>query len=234
MTRIGLLLLLAVLQCMGAAWAQQGPPKGVFIGRLQVGMHTHNTLRLSQSVYAANPDGLFVLEALDYNYDTAADRASLTRLQVYFGGPLPHKDRASPFGWVGRLEGVHAHPDVRLADARLGLQLTVNRIPALDPWFRSQKADLFVQVFPVRTNRDFGRFDTFTRYSKRFAPKVVTRGFVRSYHRSEGTVVVFENDLIYEISREMDVLFRVAKGNRDVPGLSEKRWLAGVGMRLNF
>lgn len=227
-------LLLAALQFMSPAWAQQGPPKGVFIGRLQVGMHTHDTLRLSQSVYAANPDGLFVLEALDHNHDTAEDRAALTRLQLYSGGPLPHKDRASPFGWVVRLEGVDAHPDVRLADARLGLQLTLNRLPGLDRWFRSHKADLFVQVFPLRTNRDFGRLDTFTRYSKRFAPKLVARGFVRSYHLSEGTVVVFENDLIYEIRREMDVLLRVGKGNRDVPGLSKKRWMAGIGIRLNF
>ncbi|MBA3770982.1 MAG: hypothetical protein H0X13_00460 [Ramlibacter sp.] len=227
-------VLLAALQlASGSAWAQQSPPKGVFIGRLQAGLQNHNILRLSQSVYAANADGMFVLEALDHYHDTARNEASLTRLQVYFGGPLPHKNRASAFGWVGRLEGVDA-PGAELADARLGLQLTVNRLPGLDQWFRAQKADLFVQVFPVRTNRDFGRFDTFTRYSKRFAPKLVTRGFVRSYHLSQGTVVVFENDLIYEISREVDVLFRVGKGNRDVAGLSEKRWTAGIGMRLNF
>ena len=38
---------------------------------------------------------------------------------------------------------------------RWGLQLTVNRLSDPRQWFKDNKADLFIQVFPLRTNRDF-------------------------------------------------------------------------------
>lgn len=217
-----------------SAEAQQTQPGNVFIGRLQAALHTHHIARVSQSVYAANPDGLFILESLEHNQDVDNGDAVLTRLQIFYGGPLSLDGSPGPFGWVGRLEGVRAEPDARLADARWGLQFTLNRHSDLSQWFKEQKADLFVQVFPLRTNRDFGRWDSFTRYSKRFAPQLVTRGFVRTFKLEEGTAVAFENDLIYEIRRDLDVLLRIGKGNRDVPGISEKRWMAGIGARVNF
>lgn len=245
MLRGSLMLVLAQL-ALGLTWAQQAAqpaqptassapaPKGVFIGRLQVAQHTDHVVRLSESTYSANEEGLFFLQALDHHHDTDRGRALLTRWQAYYGGPLPFKDTKSIWGWVGKLEAAHADPNVRLADARWGLQINVNRIPALSDWFRENRADLFVQIFPLRTNRDFGTWDTFTRFSKRFAPNVVARGYVRTFRIDGSTVAVFENDLIYEVQRGFDVLLRVGKGSSDVPGLSDKRWMAGVGMRFNF
>ena len=226
-------LLLTLSQLAGLVWAQQDPPKGVFIGRLQLAAQTDHVVRISESTYSANSEGLFFLQALDHNHDVETERGLLTRLQVYYGGPLPFKDMASPWGWVGRLEDVRT-PDVRLADARWGLQLNINRLDTFSQWLRENQVDLFVQVFPLRTNRDFGTWDTFTRFSKRFAPKVVLRGYGRTFSMEGRTVATFENDLIYEVQRDFDVLFRVGKSSHDIPGIAEKRGMAGVGMRLNF
>ena len=242
MLRSVLMLVLTQL-ALGLAWAQQltqpaassvSAPKGIFIGRLQVAQHTDHVVRLSESTYNATPEGLFFLQALDHNHDTDRGRALLTRWQAYYGGPLPFKDTKSIWGWVGRLEVVHVDRGPHLAGARWGLQINVNRIPALSDWLRENRVDLFSQIFPLRTNRDFGSWDTFTRFSKRFAPNVVARGYVRTFRIAGSTVAVFENDLIYEVQRDFDVLLRVGKGSRDVPGLSDKRWTAGVGMRFNF
>lgn len=217
-----------------SAWAQQSPPRNVFIGRVQVAAQSNHIVRVSQSVFAANPDGLFVLEAIDHNHDARRDEAALTRLQIYYGGPLPANDPKSWLGWVGRLEAVEARPSTHLSDARWGLQVTAQRLPGMSSWFRQHNADFFVQVFPLRTNQDFGRWDVFARFSKRFAPNVVSRGFVRAFRLDQGTAVVFENDLIYEIRRDMDVFARVGWGNREVPGISERRWSFGIGARFNF
>lgn len=244
MLRGGLMLMLVL--SLGPVWAQRehqpaqeaassaSVPDGIFIGRLQVAQHTDHVVRLSESTYSANAQGLFFLQALDHHIDTDSGRPLLTRWQAYYGGPLPLNYTKNILGWVGRLEAVHADPNLRLADARWGLQINFNRISALNDWFRESQVDLFVQIFPLRTNRDFGTLDTFTRFSKRFSPKVVARGYVRTFRIDGSTVAVFENDLIYEVQRDFDVLLRVGKGSNDVAGLSDKRWMAGVGMRFNF
>ncbi len=230
-----LLLIPALAQQAAQPAASSAPaPSGIFVGRLQVAQHNDHVMRLTESTYNANPEGLFFLQALDHNYDTERGHALLTRWQAYYGGPLPFKDTKSIWGWVGRLEAVDAYEGVHLADARWGSQINLNRIPALSDWFRENRADLFVQVFPLRTNDDFGTWDTFMRFSKRFAPKLVARGYVRTFRIDSRTISVFENDLIYEVQRDFDVLLRVGKGSRDVPGLSDSRWVGGVGMRFNF
>lgn len=214
-------------------------PTGAFIGRVQFAQYTDHIVRISESTFSMDAEGKFLLQALDHNQETESGRALFTHLQVYYGGPLSFKEAASLWGWVGRVEALRAatnvgQSNVHLADARLGLQYNVNRLPAFASWFKEQRADLFIQMFPLHLNNDFGTWDTFTRFSKRFSSKLVTRGYVRTFSLDGYVAVVFENDLIYEVQRDFDVFLRVGKGNRDVPGISERSWMTGIGIRLNF
>lgn len=219
-----------------ATAAEAAPPS---VGRVQLAYLDGGVVRASQSHFVAWPSQLFLLEAFDYNYKLGRHALETARLQVFVGGPVPLREAPQLLGWVARLDylklgapagGALGH----LADARLGAQLTLHRIAPWSAWFKRHQAELFVQVFPLHGNEDFGRYDTFTRFSKRFTPQLVARGVVRSYHFSGLAVVTAEMDMIYELSRRQDMYVRLGKSSRDYAGLADKSALLGIGSRINF
>lgn len=231
---------IALMSAHVGSWAEPAvQPAYSSIGRVQLSHHNTGVTRLSESYFVAAPSRLFLLEALDYQYNVRDQAFDNARFQVFFGGPLAVGDNPQLFGWVTRLDYLYlgnAAPTGpnHLADARLGGQLTVQQIGPFSEWFKRNKAELFIQVFPLRTNRDFGVVDTFTRFSKRFSPHFVARGVVRTYHFPSLTVATFETDFVYDLSRRHDVFFRIGKSSRDYTGLAQKDFLFGVGVRMNF
>lgn len=212
------------------------------ISRAQLGYHDNGDARASASYFGINRAGLFMLGAFDYNYNVGDHSLDMARFQIFTGAPLFTGGWASVLGWVatvdyveiGRINRTGGNVRGNLADVRGGLQVTVQNIPFLRRWFKQRQADLFIEVFPIRTNEDFGNVEFFVRFSKRFAPKFVSRGVLRAYCFDSRTVVTVENDFVYEVNRHFDVFARLAKANVDWPGLAQKRLLVGGGVRLNF
>ncbi|MFL6622267.1 MAG: hypothetical protein ACJ8NR_06580 [Sulfurifustis sp.] len=216
------------------AIAADVPPPAIYsIARLQAVYDNLDALQLTQSWYLANSARDFLLEVLDRNESFRSRAEDLTRAQLFFGGLI--SDRARPvLGWVGRLDYARTGVGDELADLRGGAQLNVDRLPPFADWFRRNRVELFVEVFPLRTNEDFGRFDTFTRFAFRFDERFAARGVVRTYRFDEGNVVTFENDVLYSFNRHYDVVVRLAKANRDRAGLAEKDFVWGAGLRFTF
>jgi hypothetical protein len=210
--------------------------------RMQVGYHDNGDFRASASFYGASADGAFVLGAADYNFNVRQHSLDTTRLQLFAGAPFFHSDRTSVFGWVirgdlvdiGSMNRTRGGVPGMLADVRSGIQVTAQHVPLLSPWFTRHRAELFVEVFPVRTSDDFGNVDLFIRFSKRFTPRLVLRGVLRIYCFDRATVVAVENDFIYQVNKRIDVFARVGKANHDWPGLAQKRTLYGGGVRFGF
>jgi hypothetical protein len=235
------LVLMVFLPIPLGSWAASSMLQGPYwsVGRVQLSYHNTGVLRASQSYFISTKSRLFLLEALDYNHNVRNGTFDSGRFQLFVGGPVSLGSDPQLFGWVSRLDHVEygnaaGTPRGHRSDVRVGGQLTVHRIAPLADWFKRNQADLFVQVFPIRTNRDFGVVDTFTRFSKRFSPKFVVRGVLRTYHYPGAVVATFESDFIYEMSKQHDLLLRIGTSNRDYAGLANKDFQFGAGIRINF
>jgi hypothetical protein len=238
---------MAVLVALLAADVANAEAASVFDGpwsslpRVQLGYHDNGDFRTSASFYAASAHGAFVLGAADYNFNVRQHSLDTTRLQLFAGAPFFYGDGTSIFGWVtrgdlvdiGRMNRTARVPG-NLADVRSGIQITAQHVPLLNPWFTRHRAELFVEVFPVRTNHDFGNVDLFIRFSKRFTPRFVLRGVLRAYCFDRATVVAVENDFVYQVSKRIDVFARVGKASHDWPGLAQRQTLYGGGVRFGF
>lgn len=224
-----------------AATASPSSPYSTIV-RTQLAEHNNGDARASASFFGIDRAGDFLLGAADYNYNIGDHSLDMARFQVFAGAPLFSGDWARVFGWVvtadyveiGRINRTQGNVPGNLADVRAGLQVTAQGIPLLRSWFRRNQADLFIEVFPIRTNDDFGKVEFFVRFSKRFAPKFVSRGVLRAYVFNSRTVVTVENDFVYEVDKHFDVFARLAKANEDWPGLAQKRILIGGGVRFDF
>ena len=218
----------------------QGPYSSV--GRIQSSYQNTDLLRASESYFISTASHLFLLEAFDYNYFVSEHAFDWSRFQLFAGGPLAIGDAPQLFGWVARFDDATVRTtgqsggsqEENLAAVRLGGQVSAQQIAPFKDWFRRNQAELFVQIFPLGTNHDFGDVDTFTRFSKRFSPHFVARGVVRTYHFAGLVVATFENDFIYELNKRHDIFFRIDKASRDYLGLAYRQFLFGVGTRLNF
>lgn len=239
---------MAALVALFAAGMANADAASVFDGpwsslpRAQLGYHDNGDFRASSSLYAASANGAFVLGAADYNFNVRQHSLDTTRLQLFAGAPFFYGNGTSVFGWVirsdlvdiGRKNRTRGDVPGILADVRSGIQVTAQYMPLLSPWFTRHRAELFVEMFPVRARDDFGNVDLFIRFSKRFTPRFVLRGVLRIYCFDRATVVAVENDFVYQVNKRIDVFARVGKASRDWPGLAQRQALYGGGVRLGF
>jgi hypothetical protein len=153
-------------------------------------------------------------------------------LEIYTGKPFSNDYIwGKSFGWVARTEAAKGLKTIY----SLGAIWYISDTPAIDELLKKIKLKSFLEVFFIKSNNDHGPVDLFHHYTFPITESLYLRGYNRVFFDTEqGTLFYAVQDIIYPLTKYIDVYLRHDYQNEDGFQNRTKGSDFSVGARYNF
>ncbi len=205
------------------------------ITRLQTRTSDNGRQSINQSTFIRLPSKIFIAESFDHT-ESYKDNPSINFFEMFLGGPIGLAINNKALEWVTRVQAVHAGVNIK-PEYSAGLQYNIDKLDLLESFFKERKITTFVQIFPVRSNDELGKYDVLHYFSVPIYKKFYVRGYNRWFHfdNRKDYFLSFQ-DFILPINSKFDTYIRHTYQSRNdfMYGVRGSDMSFGIRMNHSF